>query len=69
MLVMLVLTRKKNEAIVVADGEITITVLEIRGDKVRLGLSAAKDIPIHRKEVYDAIQRESAAVSETPLEK
>ena len=53
---MLVLTRKRNEAILIND-DITITVVEIRGDKVRLGVDAPKDVPIHRKEVYDAIQR------------
>ncbi len=52
---MLVLSRKKNESIVV-DDEIVITVLEIRGDKVRLGIEAPKSVPIHRSEVYAAIQ-------------
>ena len=54
---MLVLSRKKNESIVVDDA-IVITVLEIRGDKVRLGIEAPKDVSIHREEVYQAIQRE-----------
>jgi carbon storage regulator len=53
---MLVLSRKKNESIVINDN-IVITVVEIRGDKVRLGFDAPKDIPIHRQEVYDAIKR------------
>lgn len=52
---MLVLSRKLNEAIVIND-DIVITVVEIRGDKVRLGIVAPKDIPVHRQEVYDAIQ-------------
>lgn len=52
---MLVLSRKKNESIVVDDA-IVITVLEIRGDKVRLGIEAPKSVPIHRSEVYAAIQ-------------
>lgn len=52
---MLVLSRKKNESIVVQDS-IVITVVEIRGDKVRLGIEAPKEIPIHRSEVYAAIQ-------------
>jgi len=53
----LVLSRKKNESIVINDN-ITIMVVEIRGDKVRLGVEAPKEVPIHRREVYDAIQRE-----------
>ena len=53
---MLVLSRKKNESIIINDN-IVITVVEIRGDKVRLGFDAPKDVPIHRQEVYDAIKR------------
>ena len=53
---MLVLSRKKNESIVIAEN-IVITVVEIRGDKVRLGIEAPRDIPVHRREVYDAIKR------------
>lgn len=53
---MLVLSRKKNESIVVND-DITIVIVEIRGDKVRLGIEAPKEIPVHRREVYDAIKR------------
>lgn len=53
---MLVLSRKKNESIVI-NNDIVITVIEIRGDKVRLGVEAPKEVPVHRKEVYDAIQR------------
>ena len=52
---MLVLSRKKNESIVI-DKDITITVVEIRGDKVRLGIVAPKDVPVHRQEVWDAIR-------------
>jgi carbon storage regulator len=52
---MLVLSRKKNESIVIND-HITITVVEIRGDKVRLGIDAPKDVAVHRREVYEAIQ-------------
>lgn len=54
---MLVLSRKKDESIVVND-VIIITVIEIRGDKVRLGIEAPKSVSIHRQEVYEAIQRE-----------
>ena len=53
---MLVLSRKKNESIVIND-DITIVVVEIRGDKVRLGVEAPKEVPVHRREVYDAICR------------
>ncbi len=53
---MLVLSRKKNESIIIND-DITIVVVEIRGDKVRLGIEAPKEIPVHRNEVYEAIRR------------
>ena len=53
---MVVLSRKKNEAIVINDN-IIVTVVEIRGDKVRLGIENPKEIPVHRQEVYDEIQR------------
>lgn len=55
---MLVLSRHRNESIVINNGEIVITVVEIRGDKVRLGVEAPKDVPVHRSEVQDAINRE-----------
>lgn len=51
---MLVLSRKKNESIIINDN-ITVTVIEIRGDKVRLGIEAPKDVTVHRREVYEAI--------------
>ena len=57
---MLVLSRKKNESIVIND-DITIVVVEIRGDKVRLGVEAPKEVPVHRREVFDAIHRNEAA--------
>ena len=53
---MLVLSRKINETIIINDN-IVITVVDIRGDKVRLGIEAPKDVPVHRREVYDAIKR------------
>ena len=53
---MLVLSRKKNESIVICD-DIVVTVVEIREDKVRLGIDAPKEVPVHRREVYDAIKR------------
>ena len=49
------LSRKQNESIMV--GEIQITVIEIKGDKVRLGIEAPKNVPVHRKEIYELIQR------------
>ncbi|MCY2985693.1 MAG: carbon storage regulator CsrA [Planctomycetota bacterium] len=62
---MLVLSRKKNESIVI-NNEITIVVVEIRGDKVRLGVEAPREVPVHRREVFDAIQRNLD--SQTPEE-
>ena len=53
---MLVLSRKKDESIVI-NNDITIVVVEIRGDKVRLGVEAPKDVPVHRREVFEAIAR------------
>lgn len=60
---MLVLSRKKNESIVIND-DITVVVVEIRGDKVRLGIEAPKEVPVHRREVYDAIKENEAAQNE-----
>ena len=57
---MLVLSRKKNESIIINDN-ITVTVIEIRGDKVRLGIEAPKDVTVHRREVYEAIQSQAKA--------
>lgn len=57
---MLVLSRKKNETIVIADGLITITIVEVRGDKVRLAFDAPGDITINRGEIDDAIRHEAA---------
>ena len=51
---MLVLSRKKNESIII-NNDIIVTVVEIRGDKVRLGIVAPKEVPVHRQEVYEAI--------------
>jgi carbon storage regulator len=58
---MLVLSRKKNESIIINDN-ITVTVIEIRGDKVRLGIEAPKHVTVHRREVYEAIQNQARAV-------
>ena len=61
---MLVLSRKKNESIVI-NNDITVVVVEIRGDKVRLGVEAPKEVPVHRREVYDAIKRGETERKET----
>lgn len=55
---MLVLSRQRNEGIMIGDN-IEITIVDIRGDKVRLGIEAPTEIPVHRQEVHDAIQREN----------
>jgi carbon storage regulator len=55
---MLVLSRKKDESVVI-NGNIVVTVAGIRGDKVRLGIQAPADVPVHRLEVWEAIQREN----------
>lgn len=54
---MLVLSRRRDEQVIIGDG-IVITVVEVRGDKVRLGIAADRDVPVHRGEVHNAIQRE-----------
>ena len=60
---MLVLSRKKNESIVIND-DITVVGVEIRGDQVRLGIEAPKEVPVHRREVYDAIKENEATQNE-----
>ena len=60
---MLVLSRKKNESIVINDN-IVITVVDVKGDKVRLGLDAPREVSIHRSEIYEAIREEKAAARE-----
>jgi len=55
----LILSRKRNESIIINDN-ITVVVVEIRGDKVRIGVECNKDIPVHRLEVYEAIKRNEA---------
>lgn len=56
---MLVLSRQKDESIMIGD-DVEITIVDVRGDKVRLGITAPKEIPVHRMEVYEAIQREKS---------
>lgn len=60
---MLVLTRKLNQSIVINDS-IEVVVLEVRGEQVRLGIKAPKDVPVHRKEIFDQIHDENVAASE-----
>lgn len=55
---MLVLSRQKDESIIIGDN-IVITIVDIRGDKVRLGINAPTEVPVHRQEVYEAIRREN----------
>jgi len=59
---MLVLSRQKDETIMIGD-DVEITIVDIRGDKVRLGITAPPHVPVHRKEVYEAIQRENRAAA------
>ncbi len=64
---MLVLSRQKDESIMIGD-EVEITIVDVRGDKVRLGITAPKSIAVYRREIYDAIQREKAtdSLAKTP---
>jgi len=55
---MLVLSRHRDESIIIGD-DVVVTIVDIRGDKVRLGIQAPQDIPVHRQEVYEAIKREN----------
>ena len=64
---MLVLSRQRDETIMIGDN-IEVTVVDIRGDKVRLGINAPKEIAVHRKEVYDAIRRENKAAAQVKPE-
>ena len=68
---MLVLSRKKNDSIVIGDG-VVVTVIEIRDDKVRLGIVAPQNVPVHRHEIYEAIrsfgERTWPASPPTPVE-
>jgi len=59
---MLVLSRQRDESIMIGDN-IVVTIVDIRGDKVRLGINAPTEIPVHRQEVYEAIQRENVRAS------
>ncbi len=54
----LVLSRHRDESIIIGD-DVVVTIVDIRGDKVRLGIQAPTDVPVHRQEVYEAIKREN----------
>ncbi|GAI15196.1 unnamed protein product [marine sediment metagenome] len=56
---MLVLSRQKDESIMIGD-DVEVIIVDVRGDKVRLGITAPRSIPVHRREVYEAIKREKA---------
>ena len=60
---MLVLSRQRDESIMIGD-DVEIIIVDVRGDKVRLGITAPKEIPVHRREIYDAIQREKSQKKE-----
>jgi len=64
---MLVLSRQKDESIMIGDN-VEITIVDVRGDKVRLGITAPKEIPVHRREVYEAIQREKGQEKEEQVD-
>jgi len=65
---MLVLSRQRDESIMIGDN-VEIIIVDVRGDKVRLGITAPKDIPVHRREIYDALQREKNLNPENKEEK
>lgn len=60
---MLVLSRQRDESIMIGD-DVEIIIVDVRGDKVRLGITAPKNIPVHRREIYEAIQREKSEKKE-----
>ncbi len=64
---MLVLSRQKDESVIIGD-DIEVLIVDIRGDKVRLGVKAPKSISVHRKEVYDAIRRENREAAQVKPE-
>lgn len=65
---MLVLTRRHNESIMIGDS-VEITVIEVKGEQVKLGISAPKEIKVHRKEIYLAIQKENIDASKSRLDR
>ena len=61
---MLVLSRYKDQSIYIGD-DIVVTIVDVRGDRIRLGIEAPADVPVHRQEIYEAIQNEKAEASAT----
>ena len=61
---MLVLSRYKDQSIYIGD-DIVVTIVDVRGDRIRLGIEAPPDVPVHRQEIYEAIQRENAGELES----
>ena len=64
---MLVLSRQRDESIIIGDN-IVVTIVDVRGDKVRLGIEAPREVSVHRREVYEAIQRENQQASKIQLD-
>ncbi len=61
---MLVLSRQKDESVIIGD-DIEVTIVDVRGDKVRLGITAPRSISVHRKEIYEAIQKEKERTADS----
>ena len=64
---MLVLSRQRDESIIIGDN-IVVTVVDVRGDKVRLGIEAPREVSVHRREIYEAIQRENKQAAQIRLD-
>ncbi len=64
---MLVLSRQRDESIMIGD-DVVVTIVDVRGDKVRLGIDAPQEIPVHRREVYEAIRRENLRASQLEVD-
>jgi carbon storage regulator len=64
---MLVLSRQRDESIIIGDN-IVVTIVDVRGDKVRLGIDAPREVSVHRREIYEAIQRENRQAAQIGLD-